>query len=121
MYPPIFTIAAADSGVTTIFGSSPVRVYPFGGAPEGVSLPYCVWQTIGGSPENYVSNIPDIDMFLLQIDVYSDTATSSRNGAEALRDALEPYAHIVAWRGESRDKETQHYRYSFDINFITAR
>lgn len=121
MYPPIFTIVAADATVTSIFGSSPVRVYPFGGAPEESTLPYAVWQIIGGVPENYVTNTPDLDTFLVQMDVYAETATAARSGAEALRDALEDSAHIVSWNGESTDSQTQHYRYSFDINFLTAR
>lgn len=121
MYPPLFSVVSIDAGVRAAFGTSPIRVYPFGGAPEETVLPYAVWQTVGGSPENYIGNAPDLDSFLVQVDVYAETASSARSGAEALRDALESSAHIVSWRGESRDKATQHYRYSFDINFQTAR
>lgn len=121
MYPPLFSIVSLDATVLSVFGSNPVRVFPFGNAPEGIALPYAVWQTIAGSPENYVSNTPDIDSFMVQIDVYAENAADARNGAEALRDALEPHAHIVAWRGESVDYGTSNYRYSFDINFFTAR
>lgn len=121
MYPPIFSISSSSAAVKAILGSDPVRVYPFGNAPEDVALPYAVWQTIAGLPENYITNTPDVDGFLLQVDVYGETVSSARNGAEVLRDALEPYAHIVSWRGDGRDKTTMHYKYSFDINFITAR
>lgn len=121
MYPPIFAIASADATVTSLLGSDPVRFYSFGNAPEGVELPYAVWQTVSGSPENYVTNTPDIDSYYVQVDVYSNTVTTARSAAEALRDAIEPSAHIVAWRGESRDNTTRRYRYSFDVNFITAR
>jgi hypothetical protein len=121
MYPPLFAIVSVDLTVRTVFGTNPVRVFPFSGAPENVTLPYAVWQTIGGSPENYVGNAPDIDSFFVQVDVYATTAASARDGAEALRDAIEPRAYIVAWRGESKDPATQHYRYSFDVNFFTAR
>ena len=121
MYPPIFSIASSDATVRSIFGISPVRFYTAGEAPENCTVPYAVWQTVTGSPENYVSNTPDIDMYLIQVDVYGTTVTSVRNGAEALRDALEPHAHIVSWRGESTDQGTGHKRYSFDINFITPR
>jgi len=121
MYPPLFAIIAGDATVKTVFGTSPIRVFPFGSAPEGVTLPYAVWQIIGGTPENYIGNSPDIDNFLVQMDIYASSAESARSGAEALRDALEPYAHITAWRGEQIDNSTGHYRYSFDINFFTAR
>lgn len=121
MYPPIFTICAADSGVQSVLGASPTRLYPFGEAPEGVALPYAVWQTIGGYPENYIGDNPDLDTFSVQVDVYAETCTSARSGAEALRNALQGHAHITAWRGESRDAETRNYRYSFDVDFLIER
>jgi hypothetical protein len=121
MYPPLFAIVSVENGVQSAFGTNPVRVFPFGGAPEKVALPYAVWQVIGGTPENYIGSLPDMDTFLVQVDVYAKTAQSARSGAEALRDALEPNAHVVSWRGESQDQTTKNYRYSFDINFLTAR
>jgi len=121
MYPPLFSIVAADGTVQSLFGTSPVRVLPLGSADEKTPLPYAVWQTVGGSPENYLGNVPDIDSFLVQVDVYSKAASTARSGAEALRNALEPYAHIDSWRGESKDQTTGNFRYSFDINFLTAR
>lgn len=121
MYPPVFTLVSPDFDVRAKFGSAPIRVWPFADAPDGAELPYAAWQTVSGGPENYISNPPDMDHFLVQFDVYAATATEAREGAEALRDALEPHAHITAWRGESRDKETKNFRYSFDVNFLTAR
>jgi hypothetical protein len=121
MYPPLFSIASADNSVKAAFGTNPVRVYPFGGAPESVALPYVVWQVVGGTPENYIGNDPDMDSYLVQVDVYANSPASARGGAETLRDALQDHAHIVSWRGESKDQQTKHYRYSFDINFFTAR
>lgn len=121
MYPPVFAIAAAESAVRTALGTSPVRFFPFGNAPEGVALPYAVWQVVGGEPENYLGSLPDIDSCLTQVDVYAKTGSTARDCALALRNALEPHAHIVSWRGESRDQMTGNFRYSFDINFFTAR
>ena len=43
------------------------------------------------------------------------------NDSRALRDAVEPVAHIVAWRGESRDVDTRLYRYSFDVDWLVNR
>ena len=98
-----------------------MRLYPFGQAPQGVALPYVVWQIATGSPENYLSDTPDVDRFTTQVDVYSATETSARNTAKAIRDAVEPVAHVVAWRGESTDQETQHKRYSFDVEWHVKR
>lgn len=121
MYPPIFQLAVRDAAVRAALGESPTRLFLFGLAPEGVGHPYAVWQVVGGSPENYLTNRPNIDNFLIQIDVYGPDADEVRAAAKALRDALEDHAHVTSWRGESRDSETRLYRSSFDVSFFTNR
>lgn len=121
IFPPIFQVVSQEAGVQALLGINPVRVFPFGEAPETVALPYAVWQTISGGPENYVGNLPDADSFIVQVDVYAASPTSARAAAVALRDALEAAAYITGWRGESRDFETKRYRFSFDVEFLTLR
>lgn len=121
MFAPIFPVVAASSAVTAVLGTAPVRFWPFGEAPEGSVLPYSVWQTVNGTPENYLGNAPDLDSYTLQVDVYAATGSSARAAAKALRDAIEPHAHIVRWGGESREKETNLYRFSFDVDWLTPR
>ena len=121
MFPPIFTVASADSAVTALIGASPVRLYPFGEAPQGVQLPYVVWQVVSGSPSNYLAGRPDVDGFTLQVDVYAATGASARSVASVLRNAVELRAHIVRWGGESKDEETKRYRLSFDIDWHVPR
>jgi len=120
MNPPIFTIVSAVSAVTTLLGTDPVRFFPFGQAPDDVDMPYAVWQTVSGSPDNYLSGTPSIDSWLVQVDVYAKKGSTSRTVAEALRDAIEPEAYITAWRGESKE-DNNIFRYSFDVEFLTAR
>lgn len=86
-----------------------------------MTKPYITWQNIGGSPENYLKDSPNIDRFSLQVDCWGMTATKARQAAQAARDAIQGEAHIVAWAGESRDPETKNYRYSFDVDFYVAR
>lgn len=121
MYPPIFSVCSADATVKAQLGSNPVRLYPFGEAPQGTTKPYAVWQTIGGSPENYLGTLPDVDSYALQVDVYAPTATAARTAAMALRDAIEPVAHITRWSGEGRDDGTKNYRFSFDVDWWLNR
>lgn len=121
MYPPIFAVCAAASAVTALLGTAPTRVYPFGEAPQSGAYPYAVWQTVGGAPENYLGNRPDMDSYTLQVDVYADTGASARAVAAALRDAIEPHAYITRWGGESKDAETARYRSSFDVSWLTSR
>lgn len=121
MYPPINAICVANAGVQAVLGTSPTRFYPFGESVQSGAKPYAAWQVIGGSPENFINQAPDMDLFSLQVDAYATTATAARAVAQALRDAIEPYAHIVAWRGESREPDTKLYRYSFDVDWWVPR
>lgn len=121
MYPPLFTLAAADPAVTAQLGTNPVRLFPFGEAPEDTPAPYAVWQIISGSPENYLGNVPDLDSYTLQIDVYGDTAQQVREAVRALRDCIEQHAYIVSWRDEGRDTETKDYHIGFDVDWLNPR
>jgi hypothetical protein len=125
MYAPIFQ-AVNVSGVQAVLktGNGPLRFYMFGLADQNTPLPYAVWQTVYGAPENYLTNVPDVDSFGIQVDVYaseSQGADVARQVAQALRDAIEPHAHITSWRGDSRDPNTNNFRFSFDVDWIVNR
>ena len=121
MQPPIFPICAADPAVRAMLGTTPTRLWPFGEAPEHAQRPYCVWQIVGGSPEAYLGNRPDIDAFAVQFDIYADNSGSATAAAEAIRDAIELSAYITRWGGQSKDTETGRYRISFDTDWLTPR
>lgn len=121
MYPPFFTTVKDDPDVQADLGTNPTRIYPFGEAPARVAKPYAVWQTVTGTPQNYMNQIPDVDNYLIQVDVYGDSISTVREAAESLRDAIEPSAHIVAWRGETKEPDTNLFRYSFDVSFWVDR
>jgi len=118
---PFFALASASSAVTALLGSSPVRLYPFGKAPQDVARPYAVWQVIGGSPENYLAQRPDIDGVSVQVDIYGLSAASVRAVRDALRDVVEGAAYITRWGGEDRDYETQNHHASFDADWLVPR
>lgn len=127
MTPPIFAaanVAAVQALLKT--GNGPLRFYAWGLGPQPPIYPYAVWRYSFGAPENYLTNTPNIDSMTLQVNVYAaDTdaqgANKVRQIAEALRDAIEPVAHITSWRGESRDPDTRSYVFSFDVDFWTPR
>jgi hypothetical protein len=121
MIPPIFSICAASPAVTTLIGSNPIRLFPFGLAPQDVVKPYVTWQTIAGSPENYLGSLPDADSWSVQVDVWSLDAATVLQIAQALRDAFEPVAYITGWGNQSREPETKLYRYNFTVDFIVNR
>jgi len=123
MYPPIFPAVSASVAAVALLktGTGPIRFYQFGMAPQNVAKPYAVWQRVFGSPENYLGDTPDIDSFTLQIDVYASSADSARTVAAAMRDAIEPVAHITSWLGESVDPETLNNRFSFQTDWWVNR
>lgn len=121
MYPPIFATCFADATCRELLGTAPMRLFPFSHAPQDSSEPYAVWQTISGQPQNYVNNTPDVDSMLIQIDVYALDEEAARTVAEAIRDTVEPVAHVVSWRGEQWEPTPDTFRYSFDVEWIVLR
>ena len=123
MIPPLFVICSNNQTVTSILGDDPVRIFPFGIASDDTERPYAVWQTVSGLPENYLTDIPDIDRYTVQVDVYAETGSESEEASMAIRDAVETHAdsYISAWRGETKDPETGLFRYMFDVSFFVKR
>lgn len=121
LYPPFLPVLKATHAVTAIFGTNKLRIYGFGRASQNEALPYAVFQTASGLPENYLGQVPDMDAMTMQFDVYAANTEDATGGAKAIRDALEPIAYVTSWRGESRDPDTNHYRFSFDVDFLTSR
>lgn len=121
MFPPVFATLLASAPVKALLGSTPLRVYPFGEAPQDVSKPYAVYQTIVGTPENYLSDTADMDGFTVQIDVYGSTMSSTRDAASAIRVALEAVAYVTNLREPPRESQTNNFRYGMDVDFFTER
>jgi len=125
VFPPLFATLFASTAVKALFGSAPLRVYAFGDAPAkgavGYATPYAIFQGVYGSPENNLTTVPNMDQFGVQLDIYALTLTDARNGAKAIRNALEPVAYVTSWDGETRDTETQLFRYTFTVSFLTPR
>lgn len=121
MYPPIFPTAAADAAVTALLGSSPVRFWPFGLAPQNETRPYAVHQRVYGTPENTLGCPPSQDLQGIQIDAYAKTASDAEAVADALRTAFESIGYIVALNGEDWEPATGLYRSSFTLEVWTDR
>jgi hypothetical protein len=122
VYPDIFQIAAGNTAVTALLGTTPAtRFWPFGNAPQDETRPYAVHQLVYGSPVNTLGCVPGADNFGVQVDVYAKTVSAARSVTEALRDAFELHGHIVAWNGEFWEPATGLFRISFTVEFWTDR
>ena len=126
MLPKILHLLKASPAVTALIGagtdpvSDPVRVYRHGEAPQGVVAPYVTWSVPGGAPENTFDGA-DADVFRVQVDCWSDQDAQIEQLAAAVRAALEPAAHLVAYLDDSRNPETKRFRMSFAFDFILDR
>lgn len=122
MHPPLHAICAADAAVQDLLeDAAGLRLYPFGEARPKATFPYAVWQVIHGRPENYLAGTPDADSYITTVDVFSDTWSSARAVAEAIRDALEGSAYVTSYDGETRDAETKAFVVSFTVDWIVNR
>lgn len=121
MIPPVFDILKASTAVKALVGNNPVRVFPFGSAPQNVTRPYATYSVFNGQPENYLDQVPDIDNMGTQIDVWADSVSSCEAVSVAIRNALEPSAHMTSFSGNDRDPETRLFHCRMDFDFFEGR
>jgi hypothetical protein len=121
MIPPVLVLLKASGPVTALLGHPKPRVYPFDEAPQSPTYPYVTWQIIAGAPENFLSQLPDMDSYSTQIDVWASDGDSCLAVAKAVRDALETSAYMTDFGNTERDPDTQAYRYRMTFDFFKAR
>lgn len=100
---------------------NPVRLYRFGQAPQDGPKPYAVQQTIAGTPELYVNQVPDQDSLVVQVDVYAAAMADARAAVTALVNAIGMQAHVTSWNGEFYEPETKLHRISFTVDLKVDR
>lgn len=118
MLPPIYSILSADSGVAALAGD---RIYPHGEAPADVAKPYVTWFLVSGIPENELDGTPSVDRCTVQIDCWSETSVGIVALATAVRDAIEPHAHVTAVQINGREADTKLYRIAIQIDYWLSR
>lgn len=121
MNPDLFPILMASSAVTALLGTTPLKVYPWGRAPQNVQVPYAVYGVYNGNPENYLDTIPDIDNKGTQVDIYDDDPLRCEQIATAIRDAVEPFAHMTSFSTPDRESETDYYSCRLEFDFWENR
>lgn len=123
MTPAIFSMVAASPACIALLGAPPkMRFVEFGEAVQGTTgEPYAVWQLISGLPANYLGQLPDIDDARIQVDCYASQQLVARALAIAIRDAIEPHAHMTNYAQRPRDATTRNFGYLMDFEFFTPR
>lgn len=121
MIPHVFQTLNSSSAVKALFGSKPLRIFPWAQAPEKVTKPYATYAIFNGDAENYLGNLPDIDRQGTQFDIWAENGKSCEDCFIALRDALEPLGHMVSFQQAVKDAETQLYNARLEFDFWTPR
>lgn len=120
MLPPVFALLKASAAVTAILGAVP-RVYRHGIAPQGTVAPYVTWLVVGSDPENNLSDPPPTDRIVLQVDCWSTTDGGVEDLAQAVRDAIEPTAHMTGIVVNEREPDTGLYRLALQFDYWLSR
>lgn len=120
MLPPIFVTLKASAAVKSMVGTNPPRIYSHGEAPQGVQDPYITWFALP-SPENTLSEAPKVDRVGVQVDCWHRAAAGVEALAVAVRDAIEPHAHMTATLMDQREPETRLYRISMQYDWWLDR
>lgn len=120
MLPLVFP-AIATSAVKAIVGTSPVRIYRHGQAPEDVIRPYITWFVVTGNPQNNLSDAPCADIDTVQIDCWSEGDTQVETLALAVRAALDAAGHLNTTIIDGYETDTKLYRIGLQASFIKSR
>jgi hypothetical protein len=118
MLPPVYTWLTGSSPVETIVGT---RVYRHQSAPQDTTRPYVTWGLLTGAPENELSDLPVIDRCSIEVDCWHQTDEGVEDLATAVRNAIEPYGHMLAVTVDLREPETKLYRMSMQFDIWLSR
>jgi hypothetical protein len=118
MFPPIAACLRTSSAVTNIVGN---RITRHDSAPQDTTKPYITWFLVAGVPENTLSEVPGIDRCTVQIDCWHHTDAGIESLASAVRDAIEPHAHITAMPINQRETESKLYRLAIQADWFLSR
>lgn len=118
MLPPIYSTLRSSPAVVNIVAS---KIYRHGAAPQNCVAPYLTWSLVFGNPENTLSEPPQIDSLQLQVDCWHSKDALVEELAKAVRDALEPYAHMTGIPVDGQDPDTQLYRMSLQFDWWLSR
>lgn len=94
------------------------RIYRHGSAPQGVVAPYITWSVVG-SPENSFDGAGH-DLCRVQVDCWSDDDAGVETLGRAVRDAMEPHAHMTMFES-SHDAATGRLRMMLLFDWIQTR
>lgn len=117
----IFNLFFLDTDLKRILTAGEMlKVFSGGLAPLETSSPYVVWQSISKVPMQTIGNKTKNNRLRIQFDIYSDSEREVLQIQNLLNKRLERVGFVISSVGPMREPETNHYRISQDVSFITA-
>jgi hypothetical protein len=116
----IFDLGIFDTG---IFDHSieVIRAYRHGEAPQDTTRPYVTWSLVAGVPDNELSSVARGDRYTVQVDCWHQTDAGIEALAKAVRNAIEPNAHMTGIILNNRDPQTKLYRIALQFDVLQSR
>lgn len=87
----------------------------------GTKRKYVTWSIVGGTPENYLDQLPTMDSGRVQIDCWAEDPVTCQNLMIAVRNAIEPHAHMISTPLSGFESDTKLYRYLLEFQFWELR
>lgn len=121
MNPPVFAALKASPAVRAIVGVNPPRIYRHGNAPQDTARPYVTWEIDAVDPENNLSDLPAGDRITVTVHAWHQTDAGVVALAAAVRDAIEPHAHMTAVPVDEREPQTKLFHMAAVFDWIVGR
>lgn len=113
---PIYSILSNAAPVVSIVSN---RIYR-NEAPQGTSDPYVVWEIQAGFAENGFKEV-SADVFSVEVSVWAKTQATCDQLAIAVRNAIEPHAHLITYTNDSIDTPTKLKGFRMSFDWILSR
>lgn len=128
MLPPVYNVLRAAPAVVDLVGT---RIWKHGVAPQDDvalavrdGLAFVTWFLVTATPENTLSELPSKDRATIQVDCFiggRDGSSRITTLAEAVRDAIEPHAHLTGTPVDERESATKLWRMALQFDWFVDR
>lgn len=128
MLPPVWNVLRASPDVVDLVG---LRIWRGNVAPQDEvrkvvdqGLGYITWFVIDAPPENTLSETPQIDRNVIQLDCWyggRDAEEMVEVLATRARDAIEPHAHLTGRPIDGREPATRLWRIALQFDWFVPR
>jgi len=117
MLPPVYqTLMASPVGAMATGG---IRRHNVAG--QSAKAPYITWFLLSSVPENQLSGLPPVDRATVQIDCWHRDDAGVEALATAVRDAVEPHAHLTSIPIDDWEPETRLFRIGLQFDWLLPR